>query len=321
MMRTCLRTFILLLFAIAFGVFAGGQFLFAASVATPTTAANVIPTTYQILCRGNTGGVQFNNIDSRATTTGEHIVTYELLFIPSPTAAGADGRGVGPGQYSWMDRPVNAQEPNAIRFDLPFNAQLKQELNGSPVDKSPTAAERYPDALNVPEYMKNPNHYFSFFVYNTGQFYLLATSSKYWKPPTGVRVQRKPDPTEAKSTATTGAFTPPRPICDVARDARARNSPAATGLEEQCRAQLAAIGASIAKTDEEVATARTSESNNLFQQGFDIATGIFGDLAKGAWGHTATGPGSQAIRGALTAAGQRGFDASVKLHLSRDYKK
>ena len=113
---------------------------------------------------------------------------------------------------------------------------------------------------------------------------------------------------------------PPQPICDVAREARARNSPAAPGLEAQCRADLAARGAAIAEQDPIVAEARAAETNVLYRQGFDIATAIFGDPALGAQGNTATGPGSLGIRNALSAAGQRGFDASVKLHLSRNYQ-
>jgi hypothetical protein len=212
----------------------------------------------------------------------------------------------------------------------------------------------------------------------------------------------------------TGA--PPRPICDVAREARARNSPAAPGLEAQCRAvgetppseaqaidvnalaakgeaianedplavelrnqqpegpvrrgfdigmaaaegqtlpgpgkdrirdslspaeqegfttavsfslernrnaKLAATGAAIAKVDPIVAAARTAGRRRLdvlYGLGFDIATGIFGDPALGAQGNTATGPASLKIRDSLSAAGQRGFDASVKLHLSRKYQ-
>jgi len=109
-------------------------------------------------------------------------------------------------------------------------------------------------------------------------------------------------------------------ICDRAGDARARNSPAASGLEAQCRAYLAAKGAAIAESDPELAAARAAGTDALYRQGFDIATGIFGNPALGAQGNTAMGPGSQRIRDSLSAAGQRGFDASVKLHLSRNYK-
>jgi hypothetical protein len=114
---------------------------------------------------------------------------------------------------------------------------------------------------------------------------------------------------------------PPRPVCDIAREARARNSPAAPGLEESCRANLAARGAAIAQVDPVVAQARAAETDAQYQQGFDIATGIFGDPALGAQGNTATGPGSLGIRDSLSAAGQRGFNDAVKLHLSRKYER
>jgi hypothetical protein len=113
---------------------------------------------------------------------------------------------------------------------------------------------------------------------------------------------------------------PSMPICDRARDARTRNSPAAPGLEAQCRAFLAAKGAAIAESDPELAAARAADTDVLYRQGFDIATGIFGDPALGAQGNTAMGPGSQRIRDSLSAAGQKGFDAAVKVHLSRNYK-
>jgi hypothetical protein len=83
---------------------------------------------------------------------------------------------------------------------------------------------------------------------------------------------------------------------------------------------LAARGAEIARRDPVVAQARVAENDVSYWQGFDIATGLFGDPALGAKGNTATGPGSLGIRDALTPAAQRGFNASVALHLSRDYR-
>ncbi len=47
----------------------------------------------------------------------------------------------------------------------------------------------------------------------------------------------------------------------------------------------------------------------------------FGDPALGAQGNTATGRGSLGIRDSLSAAGQRGFNAAVNLHLSRKYER
>jgi len=114
--------------------------------------------------------------------------------------------------------------------------------------------------------------------------------------------------------------TPPRPICDLAREARERNSPAATGLEEKCRDDLAEKGLAIAQVDEIVAALRAAEMDEKYAQGFDIASGIFGDPALGALGNTQLGPWSLRIRDSLSPAGQRGFNISVKLHLSRHYK-
>jgi hypothetical protein len=72
-----------------------------------------------------------------------------------------------------------------------------------------------------------------------------------------------------------------------------------------------------AEVDSTVAATRRAETDASYQLGFDIATGIFGDPAQGAWGNTATGPVSLRIRGGLSPAGQRGFDAAVKFHASR----
>jgi hypothetical protein len=90
-------------------------------------------------------------------------------------------------------------------------------------------------------------------------------------------------------------------------------------VERNRNTKLASTGAEIADADPVVADAR-NHMNAFYRLGFDIATGIFGDPALGALGHTAMGPGSQKIRDSLSFAGQRGFDASVKLHLSRNYK-
>lgn len=161
------------------------------------------------------------------------------------------------------------------------------------------------------------------------------------------------------------ATAPGTTICDTAKSARARNSPAAPGLERQCAEQgvkplvappaateiksdhsslaalfppppaaataslvpidpaqldaLAAQGAEIAQSDQAVAKARGAEADELYRQGFDIATGLFGDPSLGAKGNTLMGPGSAKIRDSLGASGQRGFNDSVNLHLGRDY--
>jgi hypothetical protein len=90
-------------------------------------------------------------------------------------------------------------------------------------------------------------------------------------------------------------------------------------LDRNRNADSASRGAAIAEADPDVAAARSAETDVLYQLGFDIASGIFGDPALGAHGNTSTGPGSSKIRNELSASAQRGFDASVAFHLSREY--
>lgn len=82
------------------------------------------------------------------------------------------------------------------------------------------------------------------------------------------------------------------------------------------RAQL---GAAIAADDAELETERLADADARYWLGFDIATAIFGDPARGAQGNRAPGPGSTGIRNSLSAPAQRGFDASMNLHLARTY--
>jgi hypothetical protein len=91
-------------------------------------------------------------------------------------------------------------------------------------------------------------------------------------------------------------------------------------LQRNRNAQLAATGAAIANVDPVVAEARTTDPDVFYWLGFDIATGIFGDPGLHALGNTATGSGSMAIRDALSPNAQRGFNASVALHLRRKYR-
>lgn len=91
-------------------------------------------------------------------------------------------------------------------------------------------------------------------------------------------------------------------------------------LARNKNAKLAATGATIAESDSLVAEARDLDTDPFYQLGFDIASGLFGDPAKGAQGNTLLGPGSLGIRNGLNTAGRRGFDAAVKFHLARKYR-
>ncbi len=147
---------------------------------------NAEPTANEIRCRGysHRGGSEyvFFNINSRPSPTGETIITYEMAFTPSVKAAGSNGEGLQPGECSFVDRPISESGPYRIRFETPDNAQLKQQLHGTPLDTSPTAAERFPDTQTIPAYLRDQNHYWSFFGARPGGSFFATTGHRYWKP-------------------------------------------------------------------------------------------------------------------------------------------
>ena len=116
---------------------------------------------------------------------------------------------------------------------------------------------------------------------------------------------------------------PARPICEVAWEARARNSPAAPGLEAQCAAEKAlppidlnalhARGAEIAKTEPLAASLRNQQGEGPARRGFEIG------LAAAEW-NTLPGPGKERIRGKLNPSEQGAYDAAVGFSLAL-YKK
>lgn len=169
---------LLLILAASFSAVPAGADLLKGS---PQPAPDPAQATYQLLCRGIGGGMNFRHGGSVRSPTGEDIVTLELTFKKSAKAAGPQGAGLDPGQCSWVDRPINQSEPFKLRFETRANAQLRQSLSGGSVDRSSTAAERYPDATSIPAYMKGPGHYYSFRVYNSNEGYFIATGSRYFK--------------------------------------------------------------------------------------------------------------------------------------------
>jgi hypothetical protein len=140
----------------------------------------------EIRCRGygGTGGSSyvFFTINSRPSPTGETLVTYEMAFTPSVRAAGSRGEGLRPGECGFVDRPISERGPFRIRFETVANAQLKQKLHGSAVDSSPTAAERYPDVQTIPAYLRDPNHFWRFYVAEPSNTFFPATGNGFWKP-------------------------------------------------------------------------------------------------------------------------------------------
>ena len=337
----------------------------------------------ELRCRGG-ARLRFAVVEGRTNSSGEPTMYVTVYFQPAAQPFGASGRNLRPGQCAFPERIVRADEPSEIVQEIVTFGQTRQQLHGTPVDTSPTAAERYPDAQNVPQYLSDANHYWRFFVRQNaalpfGRF--EASNGQYWKSALGKGevvpidsrgIEKSPyvlkpagggstfDATQQNDLAARGEAIanadplsaelrsqqpegPARRGFDIGMAAAEGNTLPGPGkqkihdamspdeqqgydtavafsLERNRNAEFAATGAAIAEADPVVAAARAAEPDVFYWLGFDIATGIFGDPALGAKGNTATGPGSMRIRNALSAAGQRGFNASVTLHLSRKYK-
>lgn len=133
--------------------------------------------TFQLLCRGG-GSMNLTRGGPVPDANGVEMVVIELTFARSAKGAGPQGKGLKPGQCSWIDRPVNQQEPLAVRFKTHLHAPPNPGVGG----KADTQAERFPDAFSIPEYMKSPDHYYSFSAYYENSDRLRATESRYFKP-------------------------------------------------------------------------------------------------------------------------------------------
>jgi|GEM_PF-1215518 len=137
-------------------------------------------TSYELRCRG--GALKFKSTPGSTSSSGEQMMNMTIDFAAGTQGAGARTPILTPGQCSWVDRGFRPGEPTQIRLEIVSFAQQQQALHGSPVDRTPTAAERYPDAQNVPQYLSSSDHYWSFWVYNTGNGYLQSTAQRYFKP-------------------------------------------------------------------------------------------------------------------------------------------
>jgi hypothetical protein len=115
--------------------------------------------TVELRCRGGSG-LAF----SRGAGTGANQIRMTLAYRGSQYPPGEYGTGLNPGTCAWVDRAGMVREPGRIEFTTAGNAQLKQIQSGSTVDRSSTAAERWPDAQTIPAYMTEWSHFWTFTV-------------------------------------------------------------------------------------------------------------------------------------------------------------
>ena len=130
----------------------------------------------ELRCRGGPSGLAF----TRGGSAGTNEVNMTLAYRVSANPPGQTGKGLDPGSCAWVNRTGLAREPGRVDFTTAGNAQLKQIQSGGTVDRTATAAERYPDANTIPVYLGDATRYWNFTV--TVGSPNTARSHAAWKP-------------------------------------------------------------------------------------------------------------------------------------------
>jgi hypothetical protein len=152
----------------------------------------------ELRCRGG-AGLRFVETEGRTNSSGEATTYMTVYFRPAAQSA-SSGLNLQPGQCAFPERTVRADEPYEIILEVVNFGQRQQQRHGTPVDTSPTAAEKYPDAQNVPLYLADASHNWSFFVHQnaplpSGRFE-ASSAGHYWKP--AIRSDETVRPIESK---------------------------------------------------------------------------------------------------------------------------
>src|SRR5215207_1094682 len=151
----------------------------------------------EIRCRGGTG-LMFGGGGS----IGPNQASVTMSYRVSAAVPGNFGRGLTAGSCAWVDRTGVPKEPGKVTFTTASNAQLKQIQSGTAVDRSPTAAARYPDVNTIPVYLSDPARFWTFTV--TVGAPDKASIHGAWVPTLGLR-------TLPGARSTPGATTVSRP--------------------------------------------------------------------------------------------------------------
>lgn len=120
----------------------------------------------QLRCRGGPG-FDFKVISNPSKHNAAYVTMSLHYRHVGPAREGADPfAALAPGTCSWND--PKAVEPGEVTFDLVADAQASQVRRGIPVDRSVNAAYSFEDTATVPRFMTDPGHYYSFYVWESG---------------------------------------------------------------------------------------------------------------------------------------------------------
>jgi len=178
------------------------------SRARPSATPEPAPQILELRCRG--GGLQIR-VTSGEMRENDLWMNMTVHFTHAGEGAGVTGQSLAPGQCALPERALLPSEPTEMRAEVINFGQRNRQMHGDPIYKGDQAAEKYPDALNIPPYLSNPNHYWSFFGFNTFDGYFRITNLHYWKPSSA--------PTSTERLLTANAQEPNVPITKNRADA------------------------------------------------------------------------------------------------------
>ena len=179
------------------------------------------PQLLELRCRG--GGALRINVERGEYRGPDLYMNMTVHFERASEGAGFTSGSLAPGQCALPERALFPSEPTEMRAEVINFGQRNRQMHGDTVYHGDQAAEKYPDAENIPVYLANPNHYWSFFGFNTFDGYFRITNLRYWQP----RFIRSP----GKSIQIPGSSNP-RDRVKAQRDERI---PGLTGISVQVR--------------------------------------------------------------------------------------
>jgi hypothetical protein len=136
---------------------------------------------FQLICRGGPGLRIRLSEPWMAQAAGDLpggirfrlVSTMTVDFNRSPQPPDRSGRNLQPGQCSPADFQLGDSAPVQIRDVVDV---------GDTWGDSPDVAESIPRAGNIPRYLGDPDHYWSFPASDSGSGYFASRNSRHWKP-------------------------------------------------------------------------------------------------------------------------------------------
>jgi hypothetical protein len=141
----------------------------AVSILVLGTDAVQAQTAFPLVCRSG-GGMQL----SWSSLANAH-TNFIAYYSRAPNAAGTKAT-LQSGQCSWVDRPLNADEPTAMLWNLDATVAARFLANGpsTPVVAITGGFDAARAKLFV-DYMRSSGNYFTATVYNTGAGNMMVT--------------------------------------------------------------------------------------------------------------------------------------------------